>query len=306
MLMLSECTCGAAQPTLLSEDADRKAIDDLARQVKGRRGPLAQLTRAKRDQLIAEVSAERSFEKAMSSARRDLLDLMELAISSQDPQLLLQLDDQQLMDFIMRGGMGLAVDEFIESQERIREAALRGLQIIEPSLDLNSIPELDTIQAQITSQVFEDVILPDTKKAVRSALTSISVGVPAEIIMSDLNLVLTRSTGRQLTEVKTAISQYGRSISAAAAVAAELDHYLYTGPQDGITRAFCKPLVNKVVSSAQMSTLNNGQGLPVVTSGGGYNCRHSWSPVTRSFIDSAGLDVAKAADIRKANRGGKR
>jgi len=28
--------------------------------------------------------------------------------------------------------------------------------------------------------------------------------------------------------------------------------------------------------------------------------------VTASFIDSAGLDVAKSADIRKANQGGKR
>ena len=56
-----------------------------------------------------------------------------------------------------------------------------------------------------------------------------------------------------------------------------LDHYLYTGPKDGITRAFCRPLINKVVDKTQLGKLNNGQGLTVRTSGGGYNCRHSWT-----------------------------
>jgi len=35
----------------LSEDADQLAIDDLSRQVKGERGPVASLIRARRDQL---------------------------------------------------------------------------------------------------------------------------------------------------------------------------------------------------------------------------------------------------------------
>ena len=85
-----------------------------------------------------------------------------------------------------------------------------------------------------------------------------------------------------------------------------MDHYLYTGPRDGITRAFCRPLINKVVDKTQLGKLNNGQGLSVRTSGGGYNCRHSWSPVTESFMEAAGLDKATAADISKANSGGKR
>ena len=303
--MLSECGCGTARPIRLSEDADKKAIDDLNRQVKSQRPPLSQLTRAKRDQLIAEVSAERSFERALGSARQELSDLLELALSSNDPSLLLSLDDQQLSDFILQGGMGLAVEDFVGSQERIREAALKGLQLVNPDLTADGLPELDSIQAQLVSQVFDDVILPDTKKAIRGALTSIALDVPDEIIMSDLNRALSSSTGRQLTEVKTAISQYGRSITAAVADAAELDHYLYTGPLDGITRPFCKVLVNKVVTSSQMRALRNGQGLAVITSGGGYNCRHSWSPVTDSFVEAADLERATASDIRSANARGR-
>ena len=52
--------------------------------------------------------------------------------------------------------------------------------------------------------------------------------------------------------------------------------------------------------------LNNKQGLPVKTGGGGYNCRHSWSPVSEGFIKAAGLDRATTKDISKANTGAKR
>ena len=52
----------------------------------------------------------------------------------------------------------------------------------------------------------------------------------------------------------------------------------------------------------QMKRLRNGQGLPVKTACGGYNCRHSWTPVTEGFIKAANLKRAKGADITKANQ----
>jgi hypothetical protein len=51
-----------------------------------------------------------------------------------------------------------------------------------------------------------------------------------------------------------------------------------------------------------MRKLNNGQGLSVKTSGGGYNCRHSWAPVSESFIEVADLELAKDSDINAANK----
>jgi len=302
--MFTCVSCGqlTTQHTHLSEDdADKRAIDDLGRQAKSLSGPMATLTRARRDQLIAEVSAEKSFKTALNKARRQLITTLEMASVSQDPMLLLSFDDDQLLDLILRGGLGLAVEDFIDNQERIRSAIERSLEVIEPDFNLNNLPQLDLIQGQAVAQVFEDVILPDTKRAVRDALTSITLDIPASIVFSDLNERLKKSVGRQLTEVKTSISQYGRSINAAAAAAAGLKNYLYTGPMDGLTRPFCIPLVNKVVTEKQMTRLNNGQGLAVKTSGGGYNCRHSWSPVSEGFIISADLDRATQADILAAN-----
>lgn len=296
----------SGEHVMLSEDADKRAVDDLTKQAKSLSGDQAKLIRARRDQLQAEISAERSFERALSASRRELVTLLQMASVSNDPELLLSFNNEQLLDFILRGGMGLAVDEYIESQARIREAVERAFAVIEPGFSFDAMPQLEQIQAQAVTAVFEDVILPDTQSAIRAALTSLSLEVPADIVMSELEERLKRSEGRQLTEVKTRISQYGRSITAAAAAAADLDHYLYTGPLDGLTRPFCKALVGKVVTSEQMRTLNNGQGLNVMTSCGGYNCRHTWSPVSEGFIQAADLDEATTADINKANSKGKR
>jgi hypothetical protein len=133
-----------------------------------------------------------------------------------------------------------------------------------------------------------------------------TLDVPVTVAMSSLAQKMQQATGRQLTEINTKISMFGRSVTASIAEEAGLTLYLYTGPEDGLTRKFCRPLVGKVVSESQMKKLNNGQGLPVRTGGGGYNCRHSWSPISKGFMKAAKLPKATTADINKANAGGKR
>jgi len=301
------CQCGAVPHLLTENDADEEAIADLTRQAKSQSGPLATLTRARRDQLKAEVSAERAFAKALTKARAQLLETVGAAVQAANPLTLLNLNDEQLLEFILQGGLGLAVDEFIEQQDAIREAAERAMKAVQPDFGFNQItPQLDSIQATAAASVFDDVILPDFKRSINESLRDLLVDVPSNIVMSNLEQKLKRSEGRQLTEVKTRISQYGRGVTAAAAEAADMSYYLYTGPMDGITRPFCKQLINLVVSKAQMKRLNNQQGLTVLTSGGGYNCRHSWSPVTLGFIEAADLTKAKGTDITKANSAARR
>jgi hypothetical protein len=301
------CQCGAVPHLLAENDADEEAIADLTRQAKSQSGPLATLTRARRDQLKAEVSAERAFAKALTKARAQLLETVGAAVQAANPLTLLNLNDEQLLEFILQGGLGLAVDEFIEQQDAIREAAERAMKAVQPDFGFNQItPQLDSIQATAAASVFDDVILPDFKRSINESLRDLLVDVPSNIVMSNLEQKLKRSEGRQLTEVKTRISQYGRGVTAAAAEAADMSYYLYTGPMDGITRPFCKQLINLVVSKAQMKRLNNQQGLTVLTSGGGYNCRHSWSPVTLGFIEAADLTKAKGTDITKANSAARR
>jgi hypothetical protein len=299
------CACGSSVHLLAEGDsADKVAVADLSAQAKEQSGPRAELTKAKVKELRAEITAADVMARALGQSRQSLLDVLETALSMTSPEALLAMPRDTLADFVLQAGFGLTIDDFIEQSDRVAAAALEAIQVLEPTATTASVQaQLDSFRVAAVDSVFQDVIIPDTTKAIREALQGMSLGVPLKASMSALSAQLERSEGRQLTEVKTKIASYGRQVTAAVGESAGLDLYLYTGPRDGITRAFCKPLINKVVNEQQMARLDNGQGLPVKLSGGGYNCRHSWSPVSQGFVDAAGLTMADAADIAKANSG---
>jgi hypothetical protein len=299
------CECGRTVQLLAEGDsADKVAVTDLTAQAKEQEGDRAALTMAKVEELRAEIRAAEVMARAMGQSRKSLLDTLEAALSISSPEFLLGLPREALADFILQAGFGLTIDDFIEQSDRVAAAALEAIQVLEPTATTASVQaQLDSFRVAAVDAVFQDVIIPDTTKAVREALQGMTLGVSLTASMGRLSDQMQRSEGRQLTELRTKIASYGRQVTAAVGESAGLDLYLYTGPRDGITRQFCKPLINKVVDDKQMAALNNGQGLPVKLSGGGYNCRHSWSPVSQGFVDAANLTRATAADIAKANQG---
>ena len=299
------CACGSSVHLLAEgESADKAAVADLSAQAKEQSGPRADLTKAKVKELRAEITAGDVMTRALGQSRQSLLDVLESALSMTSPEALLAMPRDTLADFVLQAGFGLTIDDFIEQSDRVAAAALEAIQVLEPTATTASVQaQLDSFRVAAVDSVFQDVIIPDTTKAIREALQGMTLGVPLKASMSALSAQLERSEGRQLTEVKTKIASYGRQVTATVGESAGLDLYLYTGPRDGETRRFCKPLINKVVTEAQMARLDNGQGLPVKLSGGGYNCRHSWSPVSQGFVVAAGLTMADAADIAKANAG---
>jgi len=298
------CSCGRV---LLAEgDADKKAIADLTRQANEQSGVIAELTRAKVAQLRAELKAEQAFAKALKSARADIVDSLDNALTLINPSSLAQLSNDELTDLILNAGLGNAIDVFIDQQDKIRDSIEATLNTVEPTFNYQSIaPQVDALQIQSSTAVFDDIIIPMYQKSIRESLRDIALEIPATVALSNLQMRMKKSEGSALTEVRTKISQYGRGVTAVAAKAAGLNNYLYTGPKDGITRPFCRQLINLVVSERQMSRLNNGQGLNVITSGGGYNCRHSWSPVSEGFIKAAKLKRATDDDINEANKDAK-
>ena len=300
--------CDSAHPVLLSEvDADKKAVADLQAQLSKQAGARAEITKAKINELKTIIKAEKKMKASLANARDSFLKTLETAIDATSPLTLLSLNRGQLVDFILKGGMGLAVDDFINQADKITQSVNKTMKTIQPSLGITDAiqAELDIIQAAAVEGVFDDVILPTISAGVKEALTNLTVDVDIPSVISTLSLKMQKAQGRQLTEINTKLSMYGRSVTAAVAESAGINYYLYTGPLDGLTRKFCQPLVDKVVSGAQMKRLNNRQGLSVKTGGGGYNCRHSWSPVTMGFIKAAELDKANTKDISDANKGAK-
>ncbi len=294
---------------LLAEriDADEKAISDLQKQVKEQPKQLAKITRAKIKELKAEKKTADQFGTVYSRSSKKLIKQLNSLLEQTDPAVLLSLEKEQLIDLVLQGGFAESMDDFIEQQDLLVNAITGSIQAVDPTFTPLFIDnELQALKTLTVQNVFDDVVVPTVAKNVKDSLLSIVVDTPKDQAMSNLAQTLQRGAGTLQTEVRTKIAQFGRSVNMIAADAVGMDQYLYTGPRDGITRPFCNALINKVVSKEQMDKLNNGQGLSVQSSGGGYNCRHSWSPVTNAFVDAAKLDRATAADIADANKGGKR
>jgi len=109
------------------------------------------------------------------------------------------------------------------------------------------------------------------------------------------------------TVTSTALGGLQRQTAAQAASQLPGDVYwLYVGPDDRATRGFCHELEGYALAAGQRRRLKNGQGLPTNSYGGGYNCRHSWVPVTEAYIKAAGVPKATDARIARANAAGRR
>jgi hypothetical protein len=106
------------QITLLAEqDADKLAVQDLEKQLKNQSGDVARITRAKINELKTQIKAEKSMKSVLDKSRTRFIKTLETAVTASNPNTILSLDRDQLIDFIIRGGFDLSIDEFIEQAD---------------------------------------------------------------------------------------------------------------------------------------------------------------------------------------------
>jgi len=86
-------------------------------------------------------------------------------------------------------------------------------------------------------------------------------------------------TASAQTLANTSLAQFSNSYMFDVARQGGIERFKYDGPLNPNTRAFCRKHLGKVYAYAEILTMDNGQGIPVVSSCGGYNCRHYWTPV---------------------------
>jgi hypothetical protein len=93
------------------------------------------------------------------------------------------------------------------------------------------------------------------------------------------------------TELQTSLQGFNRSVVVGEAKELGFDLYLYIGPDDNLTRPFCNDVLSKdppIYTLDEIDSLDNEQGLAVITYGGGYNCRHQWRPVSEETARELG------------------
>lgn len=298
---------------LAESDGDERALADLASQIReANTARQRDLLRATRAQLRLEASLDKKLRRSLRAAKSAVTDAVRVAADSGDLPALRGMDRDTLSRWLLDAGLGDLVLDITEAERDTLANVEQLLLASSDGFDVNALEGIGQALADNTiSGIIDDVIVPDVQRVVRDALAGAQFTADPSETIGSLDAALRSAEGRQITEARTRITSFGRELTAVAAESAGIDHYLYTGPlegtskQKGITRPFCRQLVGKVFTKSQVQDLRNYQIEPPLVRGGGYNCRHTWAPVSEELIESAGLDRGTNADVRRANQAAK-
>lgn len=293
---------------LAESDGDERALADLASQIReANTARQRDLLRATRAQLRLEASLDKKLRRSLRAAKGAVTDAVRAAADSGDLPALRGMDRDTMSRWLLDAGLGDLVLDITEAERDTLANVEQLLLASSDGFDVNAIEGIGQALADDTiSGLIDDVILPDMQRVVRDALAGAQFTADPSETIGSLDAALRSAEGRQITEARTRITSFGRELTAVAAESAGIDHYLYTGPLDGITRPFCRQLAGKVFTRSQVQDLRNYQIEPPLVRGGGYNCRHTWAPVSEELIESAGLDRGTNADVRRANERARR
>lgn len=178
---------------------------------------------------------------------------------------------------------------------KIRELYADELQFI--SDEFEELDQKDVFSSADTSLV--EALIDNGINKISTEATKHGLDIQAEVMQSvlvgkELTAKEIRERGLPATiktELNTALMVFNRTVSQNKADELGFKLFLYVGPDDKITRPFCKNLLDKnppIYTAEEINAMNNGQGLNVRTAGGGYNCRHHWSAVSEELAKSLG------------------
>lgn len=131
-----------------------------------------------------------------------------------------------------------------------------------------------------------DALLLRKDAAAERLRKAVVVGLKTNAQIPDLLDDLAEEAGLELrqaiVEVDTQLMGLHRDATATESQAAGIDLYTYEGPDDGITRPFCAPLVGRITTLQDLDAMDPGpsQPRPVSRFLGGFRCRHSLAPIS--------------------------
>ena len=115
-----------------------------------------------------------------------------------------------------------------------------------------------------------------------------------------IRAIAEKEIGEKLSYIKTVadteMMKFNRTVINSIAEQTGWNERLYIGPVDGIIRKFCLKHVGKVYSIEKIKKMDNGQLPNVLVTGGGYNCRHTWTAVPDGYKP----DKEMISDVKSA------
>lgn len=202
-------------------------------------------------------------------------------------------------------------------QQIINVMISEGLQPSITTLEANAASEAQDIAKQINLGNFNaDVITQldaivsgqldditstfrDASREIAAAMRQgITTGASLSVLIDDIASIIDTTFLRAQAAVDSAIMAAGRTVTinsgeAAAEATGEKYVYVYTGPDDAKIREFCSKHIGKAYTIDALDKLDNGdnQPKPVSVFLGGYNCRHTLSPIPLPDAQAEGLTI---------------
>ncbi len=289
-------------------ERDAEAVADVRRQARSADSALRPVLNNVASSLDIERMAARTFENQLKLLYGRVSDFVRALIAGGEDTraVLVNASRLPMEDLLTRLGMGDMIQSFTAAQV----AALRSAENAARAAGFDDLGALDPSEPVLraaldrTLEAFwqEQVVLP-TRRAILDAAVDALTATSMEGVAQRVERTLDTTAARATTEARTEIARWNRTVQAVSAAETDAELFAYLGPVDGVTRPFCRVLAQHILTKEQVAELDNGQTADSpLTSGGGYNCRHVFNPVSRAFAERSGLPFATDADVAQANR----
>ena len=176
------------------------------------------------------------------------------------------------------------------------DAALASITSLDDAFKPNAGPVIADILAGRNNEIAAS--FGEGQDSIRRAMNvGVVSGANLDRLIANVAEEIKTTFGRARSAVDTAIVMSGRAAvsTAAANVNDDADEVIfvmrYVGPDDAKTRPFCRRVLGKCFTPDALAALDNGQGLPVESSCGGYNCRHGLAPILASEAKQRGFTI---------------
>lgn len=189
---------------------------------------------------------------------------------------------------VYRSQMDIYRDELLYINESLAGAGVAGAAATIAGADIPLMQTLAIFENAKIAKTFE-VLLGDVKAYLyRSYILGEQIDLSSTVesygdaVFANLK-----------TEFNTTMATFSRTVTAKKAEDAGLELFLYIGPSDDKTRPFCAARLSRspaIYTKAEISEMDNGQTGDVLSTGGGYNCRHQWSPLSLKAAKEMGYD----------------
>mgnify|MGYP001565401785 CR=1 FL=1 len=237
------------------------------------------------------------FEKSIKSIQRRLLKEIIFFLGK------LQEDDSAVITNKMNLELALRLEDIISLKMKSLGYDESLLKLSQESKEIISKLRAENVKSGLSDTLAEDAVLQI--KALDKVILEKDVRFLPEKLSSSISQIVyggvlgTLSHNEIIDRVEqeiqirfdqavTLVEQYQHAlrntITISQAKESGIEHYLYAGVDDSLTRPFCKRMVDKIWTLEELDSLGDSdlrgrQPLPVSVHLGGFNCRHYLEPL---------------------------